>query len=340
MTTAYRGTVWPGGAAAPFAGVVAVGDDGTVGYAGPDDGRAAFGLTVDGGWIGPALVDAHVHLAFGTFEEMRDGGVVAVRDLGAPPDRAQAWRGADVAVAGPLLTAPGGYPSRSWGADGFGRFVATPDEARAAVRALAPDVDLVKVALEPAGGQPVPGLDVVRAITDEAHAHGLAVTAHALSEPMVLRALDGGVDELCHTPAEPLSERAVERVAAAGVPVVSTIETLGGAAPANAAALHAAGVRLVYGTDLGNAGTRPGADARELRRLADAGLGWWGALRAATEGAAAAFGLAGRHTGRIEEGEQARLVLLDADPVADPGAWERPFTVICGREVMSGHGRT
>jgi imidazolonepropionase-like amidohydrolase len=255
--------------------------------------------------------------------EMRAGGVAAVRDLGAPPDDARAWRSSTVAVAGPLLTAPGGYPSRSWGAGGFARFVASPEEARAAVAEL--DVDVVKVALEPSGGQPVLPLDVVRAVVDAAHGRGLAVTAHALSEPMVLRALDAGVDELCHTPAEPLSPYGVERVAAAGVPVVSTIECLGEGAAANARALHEAGVRLVYGTDLGNAGTSPGADPRELERLAATGLGRLGALRAATEGSAGAFGLTGL-TGRLRPGDPAYVVLLDADPVV--AGWTEPVAVV------------
>src|SRR3712207_7476758 len=49
---------------------------------------------------------------------------------------------------------------------------------------------------------------------------------------------------------EPLRPETVERMARAGIPVVSTIETLGDTAAANAKALHEAGVRLVYGTDL------------------------------------------------------------------------------------------
>ncbi len=312
---ALSGTVWLGDDAAPFPdGVVVVSPDGTVLASGPASAvRVPDGFeTVRGAWVGPALYDAHVHLAFGTLEEMRRGGVVAVRDLGAPPRRAAQWRGPGVAVAGPLLTAPGGYPSRSWGAAGFARFVASPDEARQAVRDL--DVDVVKVALEPSGRQPVPSVEVVRAIVEAAHDRGLAVTAHALSEPMVLRALDGGVDELCHTPVKPLSAAAVDRVAASGVPVVSTIQTLGGAAPANARALHAAGVRLVYGTDLGNAGTRPGADPRELERLADAGLGRLGALRSAA-------------VGPVVVGRPARVVVLAEDPLAKPKTWRKPVAV-------------
>ncbi|HWL36069.1 MAG TPA: amidohydrolase family protein [Frankiaceae bacterium] len=304
----FRGLVWEGGDAEPYDGAVVVDGD-TLASVGPDVPRDAE----PAGWIGPGLYDAHVHLAFGTFEEMRRGGVLAVRDLGAPPHLARQWRGPDVEVAGPLLTAPGGYPSSSWGADGFARFVRDADDAREAVREL--DVDVVKVALEPAGGQPVPAPEVVSAIVDEAHARGLAVTAHALSEPMVVRALDAGVDELCHTPAEPLSRACVERIAAAGIPVVSTIETLGDGAAANANALYDAGVRLVYGTDLGNAGTRPGADPRELRRLAEAGLGPFGAIKAAT-----------RET--LAHGGPARLVVLDADPRRDLTTWNRPRWVM------------
>ncbi len=69
---------------------------------------------------------------------------------------------------------------------------------------------------------------------------------------------------------------------------MSTLQTffsagVGRVAAENAADLHAAGVPLRYGTDLGNDGTRPGVDPRELDRLADAGMGRLGALRAATE---------------------------------------------------------
>ncbi len=323
---ALRGALWAGGAAPVLErGVLLVGADGRVAALGADVAVPDGVRVLDGAWVGPAVVDAHVHLAFGTVEEMRRGGAAAVRDLGAPPHLAAAWRGPLVAVAGPLLTAPGGYPSRSWGAAGFARFVATPDEARAAVRELKADVDVVKLALEPAGGAPVPDPATARAVVEAAHDAGLRVTAHALTEPMVRRALDAGVDELCHTPAEPLAPETVERVAAAGVTVVSTIETLGGAAPANAAALHAAGVPLVYGTDLGNAGTRTGVDQRELTRLTNAGLGALGALRAATEGAAALLGRTGV-TGRLTPGEPAHAVLLAADPLAD--GWTPPLAVV------------
>jgi imidazolonepropionase-like amidohydrolase len=300
------------------------------------------------------VIDGHVHLAFGAAEAALCGGVVGVRDLGAPRRDALRWRTGHrppppgrpyVGVAGPLLTAPGGYPSRSWGADGFAMFVGTPAAARSAVRGLAGDgVDLVKIALEsgPDRRWPMPPPVVVRAVVEAAHGAGLRVTAHALTVEAVVRSLDAGVDELAHTPTERLPESLVDRVAAAGIPVVSTLQTFfsggaGRAAAANAAALHRAGVPLVYGTDLGNAGTRPGVDPRELDRLADAGLGRRGALLAATAGAARLAGVRGR-TGLLTVGEPAALVLLAGDPTVEPGVWHRPLAVLCDRRLVEPAG--
>jgi imidazolonepropionase-like amidohydrolase len=349
---ALRGTVWPGGAAEAFDGVLVVAGDGTVAALGrPGEVPLPAGLLVLGApgcWVGPGVVDAHVHLAFGGPEQALAGGLVAVRDLGAPLADALGWRTGPgrppggrprVAVAGPVLTAPGGYPSRSWGAGGFAAFAGTPEQGGELVRRLAVDgVDVIKVALEPGAGWPVPPLPVVRAVVEAAHQIGLAVTAHALSNEMVARALAAGVDELAHTPVERLTEPLVDRIAAAGIPVVSTLQTFcsggsGWSAAANAANLYRAGVPLLYGTDLGNAGTRPGVDPRELDRLAAAGLGRLGALRAATGGSALAAGITGR-SGRIELGESAALVLLRTDPLVEPGAWRQPCAVVCDRRLL------
>ena len=209
------------------------------------------------------------------------------------------------------------------------------------MRGLAGDgVDVVKVAVErgPEGAWPVPPTAVLRSVVDAAHGAGLKVVAHALTVEAVGRALDAGVDELAHTPAERLPEPLVDRVAAAGVPVVSTLQTFfsaggGRAAAANAAALHRAGVPLVYGTDLGNEGTRPGVDPRELDRLADAGLGRLGALRAATERSAAVAGIRLR-TGRLELGQPAAAVVLNGDPLVEPGVWRRPRVVVCDGRLV------
>jgi imidazolonepropionase-like amidohydrolase len=350
---ALRGTVWTGGQAAPAAdSMVLVAADGTVAGVGPAGGiELPADLPVLGGrgcWVGPGVVDCHVHLAFGGPELALPAGVLGVRDLGAPREQAMAWRTGHgrppagmprVSAAGQVVTASGGYPSQTWGAAGFAAFADSVESAAAVVRGLAADgADLIKVALEPGAGWPVPRPAVVRAVVDTAHRLGLPVTAHALTSEMVARALDAGVDELAHTPVQRLGEPMVDRIAAAGVAVVSTLQTFfsggkGRAAAANATDLHRAGVRLLYGTDLGNAGTRPGVDPRELDRLADTGLGRLGALRAATERAAGAAGVRGR-TGRIEIGQPAEIVLLCGDPLVEPGVWRHPAAVVADGRLV------
>ncbi|MEO6713849.1 MAG: amidohydrolase family protein [Mycobacteriales bacterium] len=344
------GSLWLGGDALPVLdGAVLVDASGKVIAAGPaasiDAPVGVRGIGGPGSWIGPGMVHAHVHLAFGTPAEALRGGLVGVRDLGAPTTRALDWQtrtprqgATDVSVAGPLLTAPGGYPSKGWGAQGFAAFVDSPAAARQILESLARDgVDLVKVALEPSAGD-VPTLGQLRAVVDAAHAAGLAVTAHALNRDMVHLALDAGVDELAHTPTQRLRPADIERLAKSGIPVVSTIETHYSGTPTspvliNAAAFVAAGIPLIYGTDLGNAGTSPGVDGRELQRLADAGLGWFGALRAATQGSGRAAGMR-NHPGVIAVGAPAELLLLPADPQQDKKSWSRATAMyVAGRVV-------
>ncbi|HTZ45168.1 MAG TPA: amidohydrolase family protein [Jatrophihabitans sp.] len=352
---AFAGTVWLGGSAEPQPGVLVLDRAGRMVDLRRDRTGLPGDLLVLGGpqhWIVPGLVDAHVHLGFdpaarpdpyGRFAVSgTETGLVAVRDLGAPMRWASRWRTGHratppglpyVAVSGPILTAAGGYPSRSWGADGYAEFVSSPAQARWVVQRLAAEgVDLIKLALEPGWqGWPVPEPRVARAIVDAAHAAGLPVIAHALTVEMVNRALDAGVDELAHTPTERLPATVVERIAERRLRVASTLQTFfangeGRAAAANAADLVAAGVRLCYGTDLGNAGTRPGVDPRELDRLAAAGLGRLGSLRAATEWSATAAGIR-RRSGLLARGRPAELVLLPSSPLVEPGVFRTPTAV-------------
>ncbi len=341
-----RGLVWGGSRAATGPGVVRVAPGGRITevdrsaapVAGPPERRV-----IHGAWIGPAVVDTHVHCAFGAPAAALTAGVGAVRDLGAPLERAKRWRASVdplVAVAGEIITAPGGYPTQSWGADGFGLGVSGPDAARAAVRRLArAGVDVVKLALEPAGQAPVPDPSTCQSVVASAHEHGLAVTCHALTVEMVERALDAGVDEFAHTPTQRLGASLVERMVAAGVTVCSTLHTLtvGGSGRdclGNASDLIAAGVPLVYGTDLGNAGTAPGVSVDELEALARCGLGREGAFVSATRHASSVAGLAGRVDVEVRAGARTVIVVLSADPLDDPGAWREPIAVVAGGRLV------
>jgi imidazolonepropionase-like amidohydrolase len=359
---AFAGTVWVGGDTEPAPGTVIVDGAGVVRQViFGSDPSLPHELLVLGGhhhWVVPGITDAHVHLSFDPATTGGRGvsglstGLVAVRDLGAPLGAAQRWQTGRrpppagqpaVSIAGPILTAPQGYPSRSWGHDGYAEFVRSPSDGRAVVQRLAADgVDLIKIALERGGsGWPVPGPDVLAAVVEAGHACGLPVVAHALTSDLVTRAIDAGVDELVHTPTERLDPELIERIANAGISVVSTLQTFfsggaGRAAADNAADLIAAGVRLRYGTDLGNAGTRTGVDPRELDRLAAAGLGRLGALRAATQWSAQAPGVRNR-TGLITAGQPAAIVLLPFSPLAEPGVWRTPAAVyVDGRLTVAG----
>ncbi len=348
-----RGLVWAGGASEPRPGVVVLDQRGAITYLGPlsEAPDVSDHLPLGGveSWIGPGIVDAHVHLGFGDPDGLLRTGLVAVRDLGAPQSSASTWRTGHrrppgerpvIAVAGPVITSPGGYPTRSWGAHGYAAIVYSPANARQVVHRLAADgADLIKIALEPGGGAwPVPEPRVVQAVVEAAHDSGLAVVAHALSVDMVRRAVNAGVDELAHTPSERLPESLVEQIAAAGISVVSTLQTffssgVGRPAAQNAADLFAAGVQLRYGTDFGHDGTRPGVDPRELDRLADTGMGRLGALRAATQLAARAPGIR-RRTGLLEVGQRAALVVLPGNPLDEPGVWRSPTAVLADGRLL------
>lgn len=80
---------------------------------------------------------------------------------------------------------------------------------------------------------------------------------------------------------------------------------------------HAAGVKIMVGTDANDTMIFPGFGVHdELRRFADAGVAPMDILRAATTVPAEYFGRT-EDLGGISAGKLADLVLLDADPMAD-----------------------
>jgi len=252
-----------------------------------------------GGAIFPGFVDAHVHLSFSTPQAVFAGGVTSVLDLGEP----LAYAFADhtplqFRAAGPLITAPGGYPTRSWGANGYGLEISSEAEAREAVAMLADrGAAMIKIAIEPGQG-PVLDAETMSAVVHAARARRLKVAAHALGVASVRAALAAGVDVLAHTPVERLPGSVVTDAARRGVAVISTVRAFGDSTStrANLAALAAAGCTVAYGTDLGNDGIRPGIDTAEIEILAEALGSVDAALAAATSVAGALAGSGGRLT--------------------------------------------
>lgn len=237
----------------------------------------------NGGVVLRAFFDAHVHLGFSDPVAVARGGVAAVLDLGGPLPPVQGDGPLRVARSGQILTAPGGYPLESWGADGYGRAVDGPDEARRAVAELvAAGAAVVKVAIAPERGQ-ILGRLTLAAIVDEAHRRGRRVAAHTLSAHAVRIALHAEVDILAHTPTERLPDHLVAELGRRRTTVISTVCATGDGPDRrrNLAALAVVGCPIAYGTDLGDEGVEPGISVGEVAALAEA----LGSLEAAVHAA-------------------------------------------------------
>jgi imidazolonepropionase-like amidohydrolase len=277
-----------------------------------------------GRFIVPGFIDSHVHLAYDPVADaLLAGGIVAVLDLAAPLSTLNASHGAlRVLNAGPMITAPLGYPTTSWGQGGYGLEVSSKETGAAAVETLfSAGVQAIKV---PLTGAPTLDDATVKAIVGAAHAHGLKVYTHALEAANAARAAADGVDVLAHTPVEPLDEATLE--AWKTRTVISTLAAFGGGAAAvqNLRDLRAHGARVLYGTDLGN--TRDTNIQRaEITLLLAAGLDGRAIVEAGTSVPAQFLGLA--DLGSLEIGKRASFLVLASDPTLDPSALCTPLAV-------------
>ena len=192
--------------------------------------------------------------------------------------------------------------------------------------------------------------DAVRAVVEMAHARGAKVTAHSGFLAGARVGIEAGVDSLEH--GFELDEEAAAAMVRQGTFLVSTlavfrswmsfgqtttlprfigdegkertakrreraIESVGHA--------YRAGVRIATGTDFGGGSLRANQLPWEVESLVEAGLKPWEALRAATVRGGELLGEP--EAGRIVEGGPADFFLVHGDPLTDPGALWRVWTV-------------
>jgi imidazolonepropionase-like amidohydrolase len=324
-TTIVTGaTVLAGEELAPLVGQAVLIEDGSVARVGPSDMRAPNGAEIvdaTGLTLMPGFIDAHVHIKFHSPRDVVTGGVTAVRDLGWPSGeiRPLVSESAHVDYAGPILTAPGGYPTRAgWAPPGAALEVGDPETAQRAVDRVRDDgACAVKIALNPPVG-PVFDTATLHALTARAHEHGLRVTAHVWGLDQLHAALDAHVDELAHMLLGPdkIPDGTIARMVSQEMAVVPTLSIRSGVdrwrAIDNLRRFVEAGGLVVYGTDLGNAGPRPGIDGREVRGMAWAGMSPRAIIASATVVASKWLGLP---LSAIEEGRAADLVAVGGRPL-------------------------
>ena len=292
------------------------------------------------GFVMPAVADRHVHIEMSEPASVLAGGVTAVRDLAWPVERIfpladasemPSFDGPLIRAVGPMLTAPGGYPTRDgWAPPGTGRELASAEDAVAAVEELVRlGAAAIKVSLNADAG-PTPSDAALAGICDAAHVADLPVTAHAQGKGQVERALGAGVDELAHTPWTRLSDEVIQ-ASATQLRIVSTLDILsfGRDTPEIRTALdnlrrfHVAGGTITYGTDLGNGSIPPGIHTREALLMVEAGLEPEEVLEAMIRAP-------------LEPDAPADLIGLRASPLEDLRALDHVRLVIRAGRVVSG----
>ena len=170
----------------------------------------------------PGYIDAHKHVNTGPNEKQEmqallEAGYTTILSGGGPGDGNITLR--DHIDSG-MLNGPRIIPSERINLRG------TPDEARAAIRAMAAKgiKHTGEIGLTPVPGPTPEEMAVLRATVDEAAKVGVQVNVHAVSTPAMVAAVDAGVRRLVHLPNKDFtSHEAAEKLAKTGTIALGTV---------------------------------------------------------------------------------------------------------------------
>lgn len=322
-------------------------------------------------WVAPGLIDAHTHIR--TVADARralHSGVTTVRSASVPNYQDVALR--DIAKSGwmilPDMIATGVFVSPDLGetitADArlapLAGGVRTPEQLRLLVQVnAARGVNWIKTrGTERAG---LPDTDPrqqtyteaqLRVVVEEAAKAHIPVMAHAHGDEGAYAAVRAGVKSIEHgTYISDSTLRLMKERNVWLVPTLSTIVDLttpGGDYNDPVLELrgqhmqpriedvirraHAMGVRIAAGADTDYARESTTRISHEVMRFAALGLTPTQALATATSGAAELLGV-GNATGQLRVGYEADLIVLEHDPLTNPGTLRDPLLVITNGRV-------
>ena len=320
-------------------------------------------LTMPGGshWIerGDDPPERLRQVARDNARRLTTAGILWARDVGSPVDPSSG-RAVSLAVREELGAARGmpyirvagtwlakrGYLGITVGVDDGDGLLA------AALEQLDHGADFVKIMLDgPERGQTSPfSVDDVRRVRLAVHARGARITAHATILDGARVAAEAALDSIEH--GMELDDSVAQTMAHNHVTLVSTLSVLASwdtfarttsiprfaseegraalekrreGAYAAIAAARRAGVAIATGSDFGGGSVRAGHLAWEVQLLVEAGLEPWEALAAATWRGGDL--LDEPYAGRLTQGAPADFVLLHGDPLSDPSALWRVWSV-------------
>ena len=303
----------------------------------------------------PGFIELHAHLMLRKVppEVVLRHGVTTLRDVGGPLAEPSGGDGKlRILTAGPIITVQKGYPISVFGKGYIAEPVDDIQQARSLVRRLIDKgAAVIKIAIEPGGEAgapwsahdhaktstpwPIPALDLVKAIVEEAHEGGRITTAHVGEKTGAAIAVAAGVDEWAHIPCDDVDDETLRRAADRKVRIVTTLDTMSHCRGAfnNGRKLAGFGVRFLYGAEIAHTDVPWGIDARELELMHHIlGLSFEEVLSAATSEAGKELG--SKLLGSLSPGAPADLIAVKGDASRDFKLLEYPALVVSGGKII------